>query len=357
MSLESGPTPPPQKRSGLLTKVIAVIVIAIVVVAGGLYLLGTFSSKPGSIIIFSADAYVAESSYLGSGFANSTGATYLSPTSAGSLALAQQIKAGSPVSVFISVSRSAVTSTYLGNRSSGWAIAFAGDQMVLAYANTTNHSPAVTAALSAFSAASQSNSTSDWNTLFGAMSSGSLKVGIANPNADPAGYRGWLVLEAAGYTYAGGDTSHYSNQMIANHGNYTGSSAAFLVAPLQSGAIDFLFIYKSAAISHNLSYLTLPRQVNLGDAKLGTYYSKFTYTITSGVQKGAAIVLFVTVPNNSTSTSQALSFVVYLVNHTPSLSSYGLAIFSPPKLYNSTSVPSQIQQLVTSGSVVLGGSL
>ena len=348
------------RRPGVLgtgAKVAGIVIVLIVALSGYYYFVSLPNSRPPSIIIFSADAYVAESAYLGSGFANSTGAAYVTPTSAGSLALAQQIRAGAQVSDFISVSRSAVTSTYLGNRSSGWAIAFAGDQMVLAYVNATSYPPGMSSVLSAYATARVSNSTADWKTLFGIISSGTVKVGIANPNADPAGYRGWLVLEAAGYTYASSNQTYFSSQMMTNHGNVSGASAAALIAPLQTGNLDLLFIYRSAAISHRLAYLTLPRQVSLGDPTLGSYYSKFTYTIATGVQKGGAIVLFVTVPNNSTATAQALEFVKYLVSHTSSLNSYGLAVFSPPTLYNSTAVPSEIGQLASSGSVALGGTL
>ncbi len=353
--MTGGTSPGSAQRRALPWKVLVAILLLVVVVAGILIVDNPFQQKPPSILVFSADAYVAESSALESGFVNSTGAAYVAPTAAGSFVLAQQIRGGAPASVFISVSRSALTSAYLGNRAPGWAVAFAGDQMVLAYAGGTP-STAVSAVLAAGSAASSSNTTRAWYDFFANLTSGSVKVGIANPNADPAGYRGWIVLEAAGLTYASNST-YFANRMTFNNANVTGASAANLVAPLQTGNIDFLFIYKSAAISHNLNYVSLEKQINLGDAKLGQYYSKFSYTTTGGVQKGAAIVLFVTVPLNATQTQTALDFVVYVVQHAQSMASYGLSVFSPPTLYNSTAVPSTISQLADSGAVKLGGTL
>jgi molybdate/tungstate transport system substrate-binding protein len=199
--------------------------------------------------------------------------------------------------------------------------------------------------------------TQDWNAFFSDLTSGSLKVGVSNPNADPAGYRGWIVLEAAGSTYAN-STSYFAKRMLSNAGNVTGSSAADLIAPLEAGQIQFLFIYRSAAISHSLNYLKLPDATNLGNLAKGTYYSKFTYALKTGIQKGAPIVLYITVPKDSTDYTDAVQFTIFTVTNAPTLlKNYGLSIFPKPELYNSTSVRGPIDELVRSGSITDGGTL
>jgi molybdate/tungstate transport system substrate-binding protein len=270
------------------------------------------------------------------------------PKAGGSLLLAREISQGDPVSVFIAVSRSAVQPAYLGNQSSGWAIAFASDQMVLAYSNATLQSSAAGIVLDDYGTAIANNSTQVWTNFYYALTSGSTNVGFGDPNADPAGYRGWIVLQAAGKVYA--STNFFVNRMIVNNGNITGASAADLIAPLEAGQVQFLFIYRSAAISHHLHYMQLADAVNLGNPAYSSFYSQFSYKSAKGKQKGGLIALYITVPTDSTDTANSLQFVVFVVkNYQSILSTFGLIPMTPAKLYNSTTVPQPIQALVSQG--------
>src|SRR5579875_2700720 len=328
--------------SSLVLVVILVVVVVVAAIAGILYINSQKKSPPSPLILYCADAYVAEASALESGFTNTTGIPMAPPKSGGSLLLANEIAQGNPVSVFISVSKSAVSSLYLKNEFSGWAIAFAADQMTIAYSNATLKNPAAVSVIDSFQKAQASNLTQDWANFYSNLTSGQIKVGISDPNSDPAGFRAWMVLEAAGYAYE----------------NVTSSSAAELVAPLETGQIQFLFIYKSSAISQNLKFLQLPSAVNLGNPKYSAYYSRFTYSISSGVQKGAPITLFVTVPKDSTDPSDSITFVIFVVKNAPTLlTKFGITSISPAVLYNDSNVPSQIQGLLSQGSLVSGGSL
>ena len=314
-------------------------------------------STSSPLILYSADAYVAETASLATGFTIKTGISTVPPKGGGSLTLAREIAQGNPVSVFVSVSKSAVSSTYLNSTAPGWAIGFAGDQMSIAYSNATRQNPASEKVITAFQTASETNTTGAWSAFYSNLTSGSVKVGISDPNADPAGFRGWLVLEAAGFVYAGGNQSHFTTRILQNKGNITGASAADLVAPLQAGQIQFLFIYRSAAVAQNLNYLQLPFSVNLGNPSFEKYYSQFTYKTEGGLEIAAPIVLFVTVPKDATNPLGSLEFTSYIVQHSSILSSYGLTPFSPAVLYNSTDVPQTIQNLISQGDVVVGGSL
>ena len=50
-----------------------------------------------------------------------------------------------------------------------------------------------------YKAAESSNASADWSSFFASLTSGNTKLGISSPLSDPAGLRGWLVLEAAGF--------------------------------------------------------------------------------------------------------------------------------------------------------------
>jgi len=316
----------------------------------------TLTTAGAPLISFSADAYTAEVASLLNGFSTSTGAQVAPVKSGGSFADANQIAAGAPDDVFVSVALSATSSQYLKNLTSNWAVGFASDQMVLAYSNATQ-SAAAAAVIGLANTAASSNATSDWNAFFAALTSGGVKVGISNPVSDPAGLRGWLVLEAAGYLYSGGNQQAYASPLLQSDANVTGTNAAALVAPLQGGQIQFLFIYKSAAVSDGLKFLTLDPHVNLGSPSLGSFYSQFSYADSAGKTAGAPIVLCVTVPLSSVNTAEALQFVQYVVQNAKGLSAFGLQPFSAALLYNNVSPPAPIQALVSQGLVAEAGAL
>src|SRR5579875_3076332 len=213
----------------------AFIVIAIIVL---LISYSFLSSSKSTLIVYSADAYAVEATYMLSNFSSLHDIAYTNPKAGGSFLLARQIAQGNPADVFISVSKSAVSKDYLANMYPGWAIAFASDEMTIAYSNS---SPAVSNLLRLYQNAMQSNSNTSWAQFFSYLTSGSLKVGISDPNSDPAGLRAWFMLEAAGIAYAGNETL-YADRMIDSKANVTASSAAELVAPLQAGQIQLLFI-------------------------------------------------------------------------------------------------------------------
>ncbi|HEV2138885.1 MAG TPA: substrate-binding domain-containing protein [Nitrososphaerales archaeon] len=360
------------KGSGISNVRIATVTIVAVVVAvayavyttwGGKTTLTQVSSStngssvpPTPLISFSADAYAAETASLLSGFAQTTGLPVAPVKSGGSFADANQIAAGAPDDVFISVALSATGPRYLKNLSSNWAVGFASDQMVIAYSNATLSSPEGTI-VGRGNTAARSNTTSDWSAFFTSLTSGNGKIGISDPVADPAGLRAWLSLEAGGFLYSNGNQGAYATALLQAKANVTGTHAAALVAPLESGLIQFLFIYKSAAVTNHLGYIQLDRHVNLGDPTLGTFYSKLSYRDSAGVIAGAPIILCITVPLSSVNTTEALQFVQYVVKNAWELSSYGLQPFSQARLYNNVSPPAPVAQMISEGLMVEAGNL
>lgn len=358
---------PPLRKAASNTAAAAVVVVVIIVAGFAAYwYLGTYgaptttaftsssvSQSSGPLVAYSADAYASETAALLGSFSQATGTAVAPVKAGGSFADANAIAAGAPADLFVSVSLEATGTRYLGNLSSGWAVGFASDQMVIAYSNGS----AAAAVAEKGRAAEASNATSDWSGFFGALTSGSVKVGISSPVSDPAGLRGWLVLEAAGALYAQGDQSAFTAPLLENGANVTGASAAALVAPLQSGQLQFLLIYKSAAVADHLGYISLDRHVNLSDPELSAYYRQFTYTDSAGTTAGSPILLCITVPLSAANPADALRFVQYVVESSSSLSSYGLTVLAPAQLYSNVAPPAAIAQLVSEGFIVQAGGL
>lgn len=338
---------------------ISTVLVAIILILIAVHFLvgqNDSGSKP-ALIVYSADAYWQETSVLLSDYHNVSGVNTAPVKSGGSLTDAQQIGQGAPSDVFVSVSLGSYGKSYLQSRYSGWAVAFASDQMVLAYSNATMQNSTSRSIIGQFGSALSNNSTSQYNSAFTSLTSGDVKVGIANPNSDPAGFRGWLVLEMAGYTFHNNDSSYFINRIGQNRGNVTQSDAAQLVSPLISGQIQFLFIYRSAAIIKGLHYIQLPPSVNLGSLNYQAYYSRFTYNLTSGHVTGAPIFLYVTALNGSSDMNAAVGFAEYIINSSGKLKAYGLTPIAPALLYGSSAAPASVRAMLSSGKLSSSGAI
>lgn len=337
-------------------KIVAVIIAIIVVGIAGYFGIQHFGGSGSSpIIVYSADAYVQETNHYLNGFHNSSGVPVASAKGAGSYTAAREIGQGDPANAFISVALESYNQSYLGQRYSGWAVAFASDQLVLAYSNNSGNSMVSGIAVQFASALSSHNAT-QFGQAYENLTSGRVKLGISDPGSDPAGLRGWISLEIAGKLYGGGNLSYYTSRLVVNNGVVNSSSAAQLVSPLVTGQIQFLFIYKSAAISKGLDYITLPPQVNFGDPNLTSYYSGFTYSTETGVGHGSIIMLYVSaLAGNGAMSGASVGFVTYVLNHSIDMSEFGLKPLPEPVLYNNTLPPSMIRDMVSSGEIASGG--
>ncbi len=354
---------------GIANVIIALVVVIIILIAGVAYFaisaghtVTTTATKvttsvfSNPLLLYSADSQYNESGVLESAFTAQTGIPMATPVSAGSGALAADIAAGDPVSVFLSISHGSISSGDLMAEYPGWAIAFAGDQFDIAYSSATTHNSAASAVLAAYQTASTTNSTTAWYDFFNNLTSGAVKVGIANPVEDPAGYRAWLTLELAGIAYAGGisNEQYFVNRMISNAGNVSGASAAALVPALQSGQIQFLFYYKSAIVSGGLSLVQLANPVNLGEDADNTFYGQANYTLPTEVETGGAITLWITVPKDSTDPVDSANFVAFVIVHAPTLlAGFDETFLTPAHLYNDTgfTVPAPIVALLNNGTL------
>ena len=365
------------KSSGIANIVVALVVVVIILAASLGYVAliktttatsattTTTTSVPSAypLLLYSADSQVNESSVLESAFHASTNISVVTAEEAGSGADAALIAAGDPVSIFLSISHSSVENSSLGSEYPGWAIALAGDQFGIAYTSTSTTTTAAKAVLTAYNTASASNSTSAWYDFFNNLTSGAVKVGIADPVTDPAGYRGWLTLELAGIAYDGGvaNEQYFANRMLTNDANVTGASAAALVPALETGAINFLFYYKSAITSGGLDLIQLANPVNLGLVADNTWYGQASYTVSpTDIETASAIRIWITVPKDSTNPTSSVNFVVFVVeNYATLLKPFQLLDFTPAQLYNDTgyTVPTPIAALLSSGTLVDDGAL
>ena len=88
-------------------------------------------------------------------------------------------------------------------------------------------------------------------------------IGRSDPDADPCGYRTLLTLQLAGC----------EQQVKAKKNQFQRPKEVDLLALLESGSVDYIFLYKSVAIQHGLPYVSLSDSVNLSKAALAQHYA------------------------------------------------------------------------------------
>ncbi len=159
-----------------------------------------------------------------------------------------------------------------------------------------------------------------------------VTFGFSDPNQDPCGYRSLMVMKLADYYYGKPvfetlvekNTNIYANgSLIVAPKEIEVKNDKVVIRPketdltglVESGSLDYFFIYKSVAEQHNLSYIELPREINLRDFKMADYYGKVSIYIgsTGKVIKAKPIVYGVTVLKDAPHRELALEFLRFML--------------------------------------------
>ncbi len=181
-------------------------------------------------------------------------------------------------------------------------------------------------------------SDADWSEL---LLDEDVRVGMSNPNLDPCGYRSlcccWLGQEVMGKdglfdglvlananvsVTAEGDTAVIE---VPEHVRYTGRlvmrpKETDLLALLETGAIDYVFIYRSVARQHELGFYEPPEEVNLSSAALAEPYAQvavrqFADRAEQATLIGASPIVYgATVPRAAPHPEEAQRFVQLLLS-------------------------------------------
>jgi len=144
-----------------------------------------------------------------------------------------------------------------------------------------------------------------------------VSFGRSDPNSDPCGYRSVLVCKLAEKYY---NTKGLADSLISKDVNNIRPKETDLLALLESGTIDYLFIYKSIAQQHGLNFITLPDSINLKSASLSDYYKSATVEIsgkkpgTKITKRGTPMVYGVTIPKSASNRELAIKFLDFMLS-------------------------------------------
>jgi len=188
-----------------------------------------------------------------------------------------------------------------------WNIKFAANEMALVYHEASRRSDEITG--------------ENWIDI---LKDENVIFGRSDPNADPCGYRAVLTMKLAGAFY--GDAS-IPEKLLKKNLNFIRPKETDLLALLEAGAIDYIFLYRSVAQQHGLEFLSLPDEVNLKKAGLADFYKKASVQISGKkpddriIKTGAPMVYGITIPKKAENRSAALAFVEFVLKE-----EHGMAI-------------------------------
>ncbi|MGM0551315.1 MAG: substrate-binding domain-containing protein [Bacteroidota bacterium] len=179
----------------------------------------------------------------------------------------------------------------------GWNISFAANEMVLA---CRDDSPVA-------SMISQDN----WMDV---LLQEETHYGRSNPDHDPCGYRTLVTLKLAEAYY---QRPGMAERILQKDKRFIRPKETDLLALLESGTIEAIFIYRSVAEQHGLTYITLPDSINLKQPQLADWYATATVFIAGKVPgerillNGAPMVYGITMLRAAPNRQEGLRFLAW----------------------------------------------
>jgi molybdate/tungstate transport system substrate-binding protein len=193
-----------------------------------------------------------------------------------------------------------VIDTLLVPEHADWNLRFAANEMVIAYRSDSRLAEKINA--------------DNWYEI---LLREDITFGRSDPNLDPCGYRSLLTVKLAEKFY---NQPGLFARISAKDHKYVRPKETDLLALLEIGELDYIFMYKSVTQQHKLEMLALPDQINLKKAQLSDYYKTASLRIT-GKTKGSLItkaatpiVYGVTMPKSAPNPVLAEAFLQFLLD-------------------------------------------
>jgi tungstate transport system substrate-binding protein len=206
-------------------------------------------------------------------------------------------------------------------KNASFDVDFAKNSMVLCYTNKSREAASVTA--------------DNW---YKVLAMDGVKYAISDPTSDPAGYRSLMTIALAERKY--GDSTIFAT-LVAPYSKLTMKTEGVtrtvdatnpspdgkklvitktgpeIVPLLVAGTVDYAFEYSSVAIQGNVSYISLPAEIDLSDLSMMSRYQEAKVIRPSGsgtvTESGTPIIYGVTVPGSAKNKAGGADFVNILI--------------------------------------------
>lgn len=238
----------------------------------------------GDVVVFHAGSLAVPFQKIKTVFEARYPACRILAESSGSRMAARKISdLGRRCDLFLSADYTLIRDILMPEHAS-WYVGFAGNEMVLAYTEHSSGAERIT----------QDN----W---FRVLLEPGVRFGRADENLDPCGYRTlmlWQLVE-----------KHYGRPGLAENLNRRCPRADVrpksveLIALLETGNLDYAFVYRSIAVQQGLKFVRFPDDVNLSSAARAADYARAGVDVTGKTPdekthiRGEPVLYALTVPN------------------------------------------------------------
>ncbi len=315
--------------------VMASVLISVTMATGNTQAQSTPAKISGDLIIFHAGSLSVPLKDIASEFKKLYPDVNVLMEAAGSVASARKITdLNRPCDIMASADY-AVIDNMLVPKYADWNIKFASNEMAIVYHDKSRHAAEI--------------NPKNWYDI---LMKNDVAFARADPNSDPCGYRAVMTLELAEKYYK---KPGLAKAVMDKDQEYMRPKEVDLLGLLESGSIDYIFLYRSVAIQHNLKYVTLPDQINLKSQAFAGEYKTASVEINGKkpgekeVMKGEPMIYSVTMLRNAPNKAAALAFLEFMLSKDKGMKLMvkdGQPSVIPMPVQNYTLVPAQLRPFV-----------
>lgn len=186
-----------------------------------------------------------------------------------------------------------------------WYIKFSRNKMVIAFTEKSKYGNEI--------------NSENWYEI---LSRKDVRFGRSDPDLDPCGYRTLMVWQLADRYYKQIDKAISIYEMLNKNcpANNIRPSEIELLSLIESVALDYAFEYLSIALQHNLKYINLSDEINLGNPELDDLYRQAKVMLTGKTPGewttvyGTAIIYALTIPEAAPNYKTAVKFIEFILS-------------------------------------------
>lgn len=257
--------------------------------------------KPDEIIIFHAGSLAVPFKQLADEYEIRNPGVRILLEPAGSIVCARKItELKKPCDIIASADYFVIDRLIIPQYAS-WSIRFATNEIVIAFQEKSKYSEEI--------------NSQNWMDI---LLRDDVTYARSDPDADPCGYRSVLTFKLAEKYYW---KPGLADKLQVKDRYFIRPKEVDLVALVESNAVDYMFQYKSVAIQHNLKYIELPDEINLGDPGMNNIYNLVSLDVVGSKPgsmmkvKGEYINYSLSVLKDAPNSEQAIDFVSFLLSN------------------------------------------
>lgn len=253
---------------------------------------------------------------------------------AGSRASARKITDHKRLADVMASADESVIRTLLMPQYSDWVLHFVTNEMVIVYSDKSKYAKEI--------------NRDNW---YDVLLKDGVNYGHSEPDIDPCGYRTMLTWQLAQKYYK--KKGLYKKLQNKRPEKHIRPKETDLLALLEAGELDYIFIYRSVATQHGYKYVILPDEINLGSADKAGIYASSSIALSGKkpgekiIKKGAPMVYGITVPKNAQHKKWGEKFVEFVISAQGGgiMKRNGHPVIAPPETKEFDQLPKLLQRI------------